>query len=383
MFNLRHLRFKLKHICTYRTQTQINHKKLKQLQINKGKFNKNPGIENQLKIFANNEPDIESMNLEDIDPEKLEADFMKAGDIVDHFDRTVAKTDSRHKFKSIEQKYFKSDPNPNMLTWAEKEQIRHLHEENPTIWTPDKLSASFPALPEVIKKVLKSSWKPQSADRIINHDKSVSQNWINLGKGQLEINDPELKAHLKKFFSRLNQISSYSESELKQITEPIRTKPKNSEFSLIISSYKPNSLKEKCLPIVVDCTKEIKTTEVSNKKINKNKHHSLESFKNEVEKEINKSEIVTKENLSLLTDKKRNLTSHQYVPPSERFDCDAIVQRKGKTQHLALSNKETFPNKIFIPKNKRKPGTLYKVNDCYYTSDGLFLYRVPGITMEV
>lgn len=65
--------------------------------------------------------------------------------------RTLDKALAKHDFKKIEQKYFKSSPTPNMLTWAEKEQIRYLHNDNPSHWTPEKLAASFPALPDIIK----------------------------------------------------------------------------------------------------------------------------------------------------------------------------------------------------------------------------------------
>ncbi|XP_022195893.1 uncharacterized protein LOC111053337 [Nilaparvata lugens] len=36
--------------------------------------------------------------------------------------------------------------------------------------------------------------------------------------------------------------------------------------------------------------------------------------------------------------------------------------------------------RIRIPKDKIKKGYLYKVNDCFYTHEGEFLYRVPGMT---
>jgi len=40
---------------------------------------------------------------------------------------------------------------------------------------------------------------------------------------------------------------------------------------------------------------------------------------------------------------------------------------------------EAYPYKIAIPKNKFKEGATYRVKDCYYHSDGTFLFRVPGM----
>lgn len=54
-------------------------------------------------------------------------------------------------FKAVERKHFKPEPEPNMLTWAEKEQIRFLHNDNPSEWTVERLAESFPALPFIIK----------------------------------------------------------------------------------------------------------------------------------------------------------------------------------------------------------------------------------------
>lgn len=40
---------------------------------------------------------------------------------------------------------------------------------------------------------------------------------------------------------------------------------------------------------------------------------------------------------------------------------------------------ENYPERIRIPKSLYKPGSTYKLNDCYYDDDGEFLYRVPGM----
>lgn len=40
---------------------------------------------------------------------------------------------------------------PNLLTWSEKEQIRHLATAMPDEWTPQKLAESFPVTEAVVK----------------------------------------------------------------------------------------------------------------------------------------------------------------------------------------------------------------------------------------
>lgn len=40
---------------------------------------------------------------------------------------------------------------PNLLTWSEKEQIRHLNTEHPEEWTPEQLAESFPVTVPVVK----------------------------------------------------------------------------------------------------------------------------------------------------------------------------------------------------------------------------------------
>jgi hypothetical protein len=42
-----------------------------------------------------------------------------------------------------------------MLTWSEKQQIIHLHQQNPEQWSPEVLAESFPASPAIIKVGLK------------------------------------------------------------------------------------------------------------------------------------------------------------------------------------------------------------------------------------
>jgi hypothetical protein len=54
-------------------------------------------------------------------------------------------------FYNVKRRHFKEEKLPNMITYIEKQQIRHLHKEDPETWSIDKLADSFPASPAIIK----------------------------------------------------------------------------------------------------------------------------------------------------------------------------------------------------------------------------------------
>lgn len=67
----------------------------------------------------------------------------------EHLNETlIGKYDIRHRI--IKEKYFKENM-PNLLTWSEKEQIRHLAMTEPSEWTSKKISESFPVTEPVVK----------------------------------------------------------------------------------------------------------------------------------------------------------------------------------------------------------------------------------------
>ncbi|XP_059487757.1 putative neugrin-like protein DDB_G0288135 [Neocloeon triangulifer] len=60
------------------------------------------------------------------------------------------------------------------------------------------------------------------------------------------------------------------------------------------------------------------------------------------------------------------------------------IHRDGLGQSLTNMPKtdeevHSYEETIVIPKHKFKEGATYRVKDCYYHSDGTFLYRVPGM----
>lgn len=60
----------------------------------------------------------------------------------------MGKYEMRHRI--VKEKYFKENM-PNLLTWSEKEQIRHLASTEPDEWTPEKIAESFPVTVPVAK----------------------------------------------------------------------------------------------------------------------------------------------------------------------------------------------------------------------------------------
>lgn len=75
---------------------------------------------------------------------------MQVGEVYnEHLNETLmGKYEQRHQI--IKEKYFKQNM-PNLLTWSEKEQIRHLATTQPDEWTPEKLAESFPVTVPVVK----------------------------------------------------------------------------------------------------------------------------------------------------------------------------------------------------------------------------------------
>jgi len=63
----------------------------------------------------------------------------------------------------------------NLLTYAEKEKIKFLHEQSPEEWTPEVISQSFPISAEGAFKVIKSTFKARSLKEIQDHDQRVSE----------------------------------------------------------------------------------------------------------------------------------------------------------------------------------------------------------------
>uniref|UniRef100_A0A1A9VPG8 Uncharacterized protein n=1 Tax=Glossina austeni TaxID=7395 RepID=A0A1A9VPG8_GLOAU len=182
----------------------------------------------------------DAVDIIESDPEgfdKLEADFMQAGQSYNQHKLDLEKQREQIRHFIVKHKYFRDDTLPNLLTYAEKEHIRLLHSRDAEEWSVERLAESFPATAEIIKKILRANWRPLSAKRVHSHDLLVLENWHRYKKGEFEKQlPPELKAHLKKFVDRrLEDLKALP--ELSQTFTPIQLpKPKTQEFQSIITS---------------------------------------------------------------------------------------------------------------------------------------------------
>lgn len=99
-------------------------------------------------------------------------------------------------------------------------------------------------------------------------------------------------------------------------------------------------------------------------------------------REVDTSEKPNKfSNATIGTRKLNNLENNSlpYIAPSERFKTNAVAFQRSEKANLELQDPDNLPNKITIPREKWIRGRLYRVNDSFYSDDGNFLYRVPGL----
>lgn len=131
-----------------------------------------------------------------------------------------------HLKQILHKKNFYPDPvPPSLLTWTEKQTIRHLHDTEPGEWTAKKLSECFPTASEkVIKYELKNRNPPSmNSVKAKEHDDNVRQNWRLLTQGKLndKLGD-DLYNHLIKSGPSLakgGNLSTLSNSSLRQLEE--------------------------------------------------------------------------------------------------------------------------------------------------------------------
>lgn len=145
----------------------------------------------------------------------------------------MAMNKERLKQRIVVHKYFKEN-DPRFLTFEEKEQICTLYESNPHQWPVEKLSESFPILPETIWKILYSKWSPRSVEDILRYDKVAIENWKKFRKGKLAVS-PTFRKHLMKFKDR-KIIMTDRELLAKKFVppKPIFKKPMKTLFSSIV-----------------------------------------------------------------------------------------------------------------------------------------------------
>lgn len=284
----------------------------------------------------------------------------------------------------IGRKYFKTK-SPNFLTFAEKEQIRKFHEDDPDRYTIDELSKAFPADPQTISIIVRGRWQPRDTIKLQKHDEAVKRNWEAFKEGKLTI-DPLLAEHLKKFaFRDFNSLAKPQPYRRLGVQVP---KPRGNEFLSIITSCKKyadeseeNKIVTSGRPLRVRKIESEETRIPEMRPIDDEDDTYVLQGKKEYGKKMMTLEELQKiaPQFSLQKDEEKEVTFEEHVPkfkeiklPSERKS--ALSEFKDE---VGITN-DVRPF-IKIPKEVWKRGQLYKHKDCFYSDDGEFLYRVPGL----
>nr|XP_031849242.1 uncharacterized protein LOC116434729 [Nomia melanderi]XP_031849244.1 uncharacterized protein LOC116434729 [Nomia melanderi]XP_031849245.1 uncharacterized protein LOC116434729 [Nomia melanderi] len=288
-------------------------------------FPKNTGVRGRFtfeKTMQETENDIEEFNPDDMDA--YESDFMNVGKSYTMHQREMKKSKERLKQRIVKSKYFKEEE-PRFLTFTEKDQIQKLHASNPEEWTPERLSESFPALPEAIRRVLRSKWTPKSVDKIIKYDSVVIENWKNLKTGKLVVN-PMLHEHLMKFKNR--KITLCSRETLSEFIPPKMKfpKPKSTLFSNIVQGYideKQPVCDQKLIP--------------SKDKVNENGGLQSTIENNNLEKSIQ-----SVNNSSIIQNNKYKLTASNKVLTHNEFMKDQLKQLYNTSPEVGITLLQTY-----------------------------------------
>uniref|UniRef100_R4FJV9 Uncharacterized protein n=1 Tax=Rhodnius prolixus TaxID=13249 RepID=R4FJV9_RHOPR len=329
----------------------------------------NPGIDQRLQLYKEEQADLANVNLNEESLDNLEEDIYNSKDLHAFHTREVKKLQSKIQLKQLERKYFTTQKLPNMLLWSEKEQIRLLSQTDPDLWTPEKLSQSFPATPDIIAKILKSQWKPANKERIESHDSKVSANWAAFEAGKLNL-PIDVSRHLKLFTSRKE--NSWREEE----NLPEKIEQRTGEFADIIRNYENTSN----LAEYIDGS-EIISPMITNRsdtyllgKNPKPRRRMKEFTLEEMGKIRGEDFYPTLEK----SNEEFKLVQGSMIENTFSKSCTNNV--KNVEIEIANQSKNRFEEKISmkieIPEEKRKKGCVYKINNCYYSDDGEFLYRV-------
>lgn len=333
----------------------------------------NPGIDRRLRGLGANKSDIP-------DPEQFEeseSDFHNIHEMHKVYEKETDEYREKMKHWIVKNKYFKKKE-LNFLTWAEKEQIRYLFEQDPEEWGFEKLSESFPADVETISKVVKAKWYPKDNSRIVKHDLSVKTNWDLYKANKIDDLDLQLREHLKKFAHR-----NFAENVQPKI-EPklIMPEPPGNEFSSIITSCKKYAPPELEAGVAAEEIKQIEDS-TSNEVFVPKKFRDTRPV---TFKQLKMVESGQDENLIVLNSMRSPGGTGVVIKSDTNVDMFKV--KKFDSVPVAKSTDRSFmPQKapevkefLKIPRNLKKKGATYQLDDCFYDDDGEFLYRVPGMT---
>lgn len=201
-----------------------------------------------------------------------------------------------------------------------------------------------------------------------------------------------LVEHLRKFTSRSKIYKSIDSSSVMREVVNISNRSPRGEFSEIISSYQklknPDNTENRKAeqffqPLKPTNPTSDKDTYLTTDVYSKNMV-TLSSLEQKIQKRASKGANISEEDKVILLQSRKATVSSQPAPVFNEVDLTAIMENKYETRTVIRKAERDYshliyPEKIIIPKDKVKRGMSYKLNDCYYDSDGTFLYRVPGM----
>lgn len=323
----------------------------------------------------------------------MESDFMEVHKSHKQHELESQILRERTKLAIVKRKYFK-EKYPNFLTYAEKEQIKLLHERDHEEWTIEKLSESFPASSDIVRKIIRADWKPRSKKRIREHDESVVKNWELLQKGSFSGLPSVYMEHLKKFSNRINKEllqKVLNNKDSFQLTSKL-PKPKSQEFALIVAGcgkYQDKPvLKTDYLPISNRSDDTYLINKIQDKR--SMRLHELKKLKLNANTLPYCSSITVSpeerayENFSSPRDTGVNDNSQEITETSSDGKNNSDLNVVNSEIVISYDDRKRFEmstakDRIYIPKKLWRNGATYKVDDYYYDDDGEFLYRVPGM----
>ncbi|XP_063368134.1 uncharacterized protein LOC134656504 [Cydia amplana] len=335
----------------------------------------NPGLDRRVTALREEGVPITGNPEEFLD--QSESEFYNMDDTYNaHLTESLAgKHDLRHRI--VKEKYFKENM-PNLLTWSEKEQIRHLVNAQPNEWTPERIAESFPVTAAVVKKLLKYPWKPATEARIARHDESAMRNWRELKENTLDI-PQDLRQHFLKFSER-------TIPPLKaQSVKPDVIVEKMGEFEKIVQrcaeKANNNNIEETdSKEVAIHASN---NTNSKYKVVKGNQRVTLEEMTTKIKNRLDSGKAIDLPDQIMLSAVNSTETEVSATELSKEID---LAEEKPKEVSVFKEQSEEktsvmeYPERIRIPKKAYKKGATYKVDDCYYDDDGKFLYRVLGMS---
>ncbi|ALC47122.1 CG4553, partial [Drosophila busckii] len=319
----------------------------------------NPGLGYQLEHLQQQRLDVSE------DYADNEADFMSTHQTDQQYEAERQNQKDRVRQFMIKHKYFRDAKLPNLLLYAEKEQMRLLHERDAEEWSLERLAESFPATPDIVQKVLRAKWRPRSTKRILAHDANVMHNWAQLRAGDCAEVPPELWQHLQKFAQRERQDLEQLMPE-KWAIRPELPVPRANEFRALLGNpaNKQIALEPKQQDSLSLAPAENETFLLS--KVKDKRKMRLQELKD--------SHLVQEHLEQPLPNPNGTGPLPSYVQKFERSEIVVSAEDQRKYEMSRVKERIVIPRKLY------KAGATYRVEDAYYDDDGEFLYRVPGMT---